>query len=214
MSRARERILARLSGSLGPVGDPGRTAAVDSWSGAPAAGPLPRVAGDALAAFIERAEAAAAEVHRVRDDAHAVERILAEAGPAADRAPLVAAPHDRLRRLPWPRAGTPEFRNAGASDPVGVCIAWAGIAETGSLVLLSGPGTPTALAFLPERLFCLLDSGCVLPHPEDVWSRLRSEAGVLPRGVNLITGPSRTADVEQTIQLGAHGPRRLIILLT
>jgi len=48
---------------------------------------------------------------------------------------------------------------------------------------------------------------------EDAWALLRAERCSLPRATNIITGPSRTADVEQTIQLGAHGPRRLHVLL-
>jgi L-lactate utilization protein LutC len=50
-------------------------------------------------------------------------------------------------------------------------------------------------------------------HIEDVWARMRSDKRVMPRTVNFITGPSKTADVEQTIQEGAHGPRRLHVIL-
>jgi L-lactate dehydrogenase complex protein LldG len=47
---------------------------------------------------------------------------------------------------------------------------------------------------------------------EDGWDRLR-EGGGMPRAINFITGPSRTGDIEQRIELGAHGPRRLHIIL-
>ena len=47
----------------------------------------------------------------------------------------------------------------------------------------------------------------------DLWARLRMESRGMPRALNLITGPSRTADVEQTIQLGAHGPRSVHVIL-
>jgi len=53
----------------------------------------------------------------------------------------------------------------------------------------------------------------LVKHIEDVWARLRECCSDWPRTVNIITGPSRTADIEQTIQLGAHGPRRLHVLL-
>ncbi|MGD2082106.1 MAG: LUD domain-containing protein [Chromatiales bacterium] len=210
MSGSRERILAGLRRTLGRADDPGRAGAVDRWLRETGRGPLPRIADDVPGAFAEKAQAAAAEVHRVRDDARAVQMLL-DATPVG--AALVAAPDERLRGLPWPAQRRPEMRKAGASDPVCVSVAWAGIAETGSLVLLSGPDTPTGLGFLPDHLLCLLDCERILPHPEDVWARLRAELQTMPRGVNLLTGPSRTADVEQTIQLGAHGPRRLSILL-
>jgi L-lactate dehydrogenase complex protein LldG len=96
---------------------------------------------------------------------------------------------------------------------VGLSWALAGVAETGSLLLASGPHTPTALNFLVDDFLCVLPIDRLVPHLEDAWQLVRGELGVLPRALNLITGPSRTADVEQTIQLGAHGPRRLHLLL-
>ena len=50
---------------------------------------------------------------------------------------------------------------------------------------------------------------------ETVWRRIRETygEGKLPRTVNLVTGPSRSADIEQTLILGAHGPRALHILV-
>ncbi|MDN5850066.1 MAG: lactate utilization protein [Nitrococcus sp.] len=52
-----------------------------------------------------------------------------------------------------------------------------------------------------------------MDYLEEVWERLLAQGERMPRAVNLITGPSRTADVEQTMQLGAHGPRRVHLLL-
>ena len=48
---------------------------------------------------------------------------------------------------------------------------------------------------------------------EDAWDLLRREIGGMPRNVMLVTGPSRSADIEQTLELGAHGPRRLHVVL-
>jgi L-lactate utilization protein LutC len=87
------------------------------------------------------------------------------------------------------------------------------VAETGSLVLLSSPQTPTRLNFLPDHFLCVLQAERVVPYLEDAWQLIRTEHGTMPRTVNLVTGPSRTADIEQTLQLGAHGPRRLHVLL-
>jgi L-lactate dehydrogenase complex protein LldG len=53
----------------------------------------------------------------------------------------------------------------------------------------------------------------VLRAYEDGLRLLRQERGELPRSINLVTGPSRSGDIEQTIQLGAHGPKRLLVLL-
>jgi L-lactate dehydrogenase complex protein LldG len=91
--------------------------------------------------------------------------------------------------------------------------AFVGIAETGSLVLLSSVGSPTSLNFLPDNYLCVLRRDHIVRHIEDVWDRIRQQTDQLPRAINFVTGPSRTADVEQTIQLGAHGPRRLHVIL-
>jgi len=80
-------------------------------------------------------------------------------------------------------------------------------------MLLSGPATPTTLAFLPETSIIVLSTERMLRAYEDGLGLLRERDGGLPRSVNFITGPSRSGDIEQTLQLGAHGPRRLLILL-
>lgn len=98
-------------------------------------------------------------------------------------------------------------------DPVGLTTAYAGIAESGTLMLLSAPTTPTTLAFLPETSLIVLSAERILRAYEDGFALLREEHGALPRSINFITGPSRSGDIEQTLQLGAHGPRRLCVLL-
>lgn len=125
--------------------------------------------------------------------------------------------HPLIENLPWAdRAASLERLEGRAllSDEVSLSHAFAGVAETGTLVLLSGPDNPTTLNFLPETHIVLLFADDVAGNYEDVWDRLRERLGVnLPRTVNMITGPSRTGDIEQTIELGAHGPRRLHIIL-
>lgn len=105
---------------------------------------------------------------------------------------------------------------AEAGDLVTVTSAFVGIAETGTLMLLSGPASPTTLAFLPSDHIVVIPQDRIVGTYEDAWTLLRTENGVgiaLPRVINWITGPSRTADIEQTLLLGAHGPRRLHIVL-
>ena len=94
-----------------------------------------------------------------------------------------------------------------------VTLAYAGIAETGSLVMLSAADTPMTTNFLPDNFICVLKTRDVLNDMEALWSRMASEQRTMPRCLSLITGPSRTADVEQIIQMGAHGERRVHVIL-
>ena len=127
------------------------------------------------------------------------------------------APAAELTDMPWSTEPLLTVRQGRAepSDQVSVSGAFAGIAETGSLMLLSGPAGPTTLNFLPDTHLVVLKASDVVGPYEAAWNRLRARdgRGAMPRTVNFITGPSRTADIEQTIQLGAHGPRRLHIVL-
>lgn len=94
---------------------------------------------------------------------------------------------------------------------VGVTHACMGIEETGSLVMKSSAANPTGLNFLPDYHIVILDKNTIVKNLNQVWKQLGNHN--LPRTVNIITGPSRTADIEHTIQLGAHGPRRLHIIV-
>jgi L-lactate dehydrogenase complex protein LldG len=84
-------------------------------------------------------------------------------------------------------------------------------------MLVSGEATPTTLNFLPDTHIVILRARQVVASYEDGWDLLRQRPGegpkALPRTVNFITGPSRTGDIEQRIELGAHGPRRLHVIL-
>ena len=126
---------------------------------------------------------------------------------------LVVAPDPVLNRPDWP--GMLEIRRGRAEDPdpVGLTTAFAGIAETGTLMLLSSAATPTTVAFLPETSIVALPSARVLRGYEDALRLLHREHAGLPRSINLVTGPSRSGDIAQQIVLGAHGPRRLHIIV-
>jgi len=113
---------------------------------------------------------------------------------------------------------------AQASTVTSVTGAYCAIAETGSMVFESSPDTPATLNFLPENHIVVLYESQVHQHLEDVWAMFRSEGKIpssqpdqsnasAPRALNIVTGPSRTGDIEQTIELGAHGPRRMHVLL-
>jgi L-lactate utilization protein LutC len=79
--------------------------------------------------------------------------------------------------------------------------------------MCSGPDTPPATSLLPETHIAVLRRDRIVAGMEDAWAFLRSGREGLPRAVNFISGPSRTADIEQTVTLGAHGPYRVHILL-
>jgi len=80
-------------------------------------------------------------------------------------------------------------------------------------VFASGPDTPSTVSLLPETHVAILDARRIVAHMEDAWAHVRAEFGQLPRAINFVSGPSRTADIDQTIVLGAHGPYRVHIVL-
>ena len=129
-------------------------------------------------------------------------------------AELVMAPDPWLDAIPWDARPLLRIRRgrAEAGDAVSLTPCLAAIAETGTLMLVSGADTPTTLNFLPDTHIVVLRAGQVVASYEDGFDLVRARSA-WPRTINLITGPSRTGDIEQRIQLGAHGPRRLHIVL-
>lgn len=217
---ARSEIFARLKATLGTVQNVEvRTTQADRRivDGAPDLVPLRgRAEGPARTVlFVTEAENAQAEVHRLAptDEVPGVVRdILVKAGCGA----LKAAPHKILQAMNWDGVDI-VFGHGEGLDHVGLSVAYAGIAETGTLVMASGPSSPTTLNFLPDVHIVVISEDDIAANYEEVWARLSRDAkpagAKLPRTVNWITGPSRTADIEQTLLLGAHGPRKLVILL-
>ncbi|OUD14532.1 LutC/YkgG family protein [Thioflexithrix psekupsensis] len=131
----------------------------------------------------------------------------------AQNYPLAAVIDARLGKLAWSEEWDVCIRNAQDSDVVSVTLAFTGIAETGSVVMLSSADAPTPLNFLPDVHCVILYESDMVCYMEEAWQKLRKEYTNPPRTVNVITGPSRTADIEQTIQLGAHGPRQFVVIL-
>ena len=222
MSEARERILARIRSSLnrGRL-DPNTEAELRARIAAHRRNPVParataldhRAQVDLFVAMAEEVQATIVRVDTLAAAPEAVARYLAAENLAAE---LVLAPDPGLDSIPWKDRPLLRIRRgrAEATDKVSVTACHAAVAETGSLMLISGPQTPTTLNFLPDTQIVILRAGQVLATYEDAWERLRHESPEnLPRTINFITGPSRTADIEQHIELGAHGPRRLHIVL-
>lgn len=216
---ARDAVLGRLRQALGrhgPDDEARRTArarlADPGPSIIPARADLPLE--ERIALFTAQAEAVQAIVRRIGQFADVPDAVVDFLREHNLPLRLVMAGDPRLDGAAW-RSSMLEVRRGRAedADEVGLTTAFAGIAETGTLMLLSDAGHPTTVAFLPDSSIVVLPTERVLRAYEDAWRLMREELDGLPRSINFITGPSRTADIEQTLQLGAHGPRRLMVLL-
>lgn len=222
---SREAILGAIRRGLrrGPLADDQATVlrtrlAAHPRHLVPARSRIPRPAQVAL--FVRNVEKEFGTVLRVpaaADVPAAVARYLA----AQNLPPMLAmAPHPELQALPWPEQPLLTIRQgrAEARDLVSVQHGYAAVAETGTLVLPSGPQRPTTLNLLSETEIVVLRASRIVGAYEEAWDLLRTElvapaGGLLPRTVMLVTGPSRSADIESVLELGAHGPRRLHVVL-
>jgi L-lactate dehydrogenase complex protein LldG len=212
---SRERILERIRKAQGRGGSkPSRAEleAVETYLRAHPRGTLPKVEADLVARFRARAESMQSTTEEVAAKAEvpaAVARYL-----KSSNLPLAGCLWPQLADFDWKGAGLAlEPRGAKDGDPVGVTGAFAAIAETGTLVLASGPGTPAAVSLLPETHIAVVSAARIVAHMEQAWDLAREELRELPRAVNFVSGPSRTADIDQTIVVGAHGPYRVHILI-
>jgi L-lactate dehydrogenase complex protein LldG len=219
---SREEILGRIRRSLGVTsGDMTRRAAVTDRLQRPPAGVIPargQIDPEArVQLFMQKAAGVQASVERV-DGPQAVPAAVADYLRRHNLPQAVRMGDDpRLAAIEWAREPqlTVSHGRSHGDDLVCVSHAFAAVAETGTLALTSGPDNPTTLNFLPDVHVVVLAAEDVAGDLETVWTRLRAlhGAGVLPRTVNLVSGPSRSADIEQTLLLGAHGPRSLHIVV-
>ncbi len=165
--------------------------------------------------FVEMARLAGATVDPAfgRDGVPAALSAFLSRQGLGDRIVLSLEPS--LANLPWRAAPRLQVRPGTPTpgDTVSVTAAIAGVAETGSLLVSSGPRAANAAHVLCETHIVILPAGDIVGGYEDALARLRREGGAMPRAATFITGPSRTADIEKTPQIGVHGPRRLHILL-
>ncbi len=201
---AREQILDQIRAAL--VKPDSRVGVGDTlrmWQSSP-----PVHARPAVGEFLERVEASGATWERLQDESQLREVVLARCQQQGITQ-LVLTPS--LPALTWPGELIWDGRPGLANSAV-LCRARVGVAETGSVLLVSDTHSAAALHVLPEHLFVVLDPGHVVSYLEDAMSFLRD--GGMAWSANLVTGPSRTADVEQTIEFGAHGPRQVHLLLT
>lgn len=209
---ARDNILGRIRASLQRTPGDGAAALVRAHIDARALSPRPPAAGDLVTRYCDNALRLISTVARV---AHRDEVPKAAAAYlSAYNLPLQAVCWPALAALDWAAQGVAvEARAARESDKVGITGAFCAIAETGTLMTLSGAETPPSVSLLPETHIAVLHASDIVPAMEEAWQRLRAVPAYPPRAVNFISGPSRTSDIEQTLTLGAHGPYRVHVIL-
>jgi L-lactate dehydrogenase complex protein LldG len=218
---ARDEIFSAVRRSLHVTGSEApRREAVRSRLEQHPRGVIPaRGQGDAaaqLATFQSEAERAGATVAIVASQADIPAEIARYLRDLNLPATLRMGADPRLAALPWGETALDIAHGASdGHDLNAVSAAFAAVAETGTLTLVSGPDNPTTLNFLPDNHIVAVNAEDVVGDLESVFVRVRARygAGEMPRTVNFITGPSRSADIEQTLLFGAHGPRRLHIVI-
>lgn len=164
---------------------------------------------DPVARFVRKFQGRAGTVVRIDSRDQVVAAV--EAYRASHDLGKKAAVGGALRDLKWPRGWKVHHEAAGIEEALSVTTCFTAVAETGSLIFASGPDNPITHNFVPDDHIVVLERSQIVEHFEDAWVLLRQRG--MPRATNIVSGPSRTADVEQTIQLGAHGPRRVHVIL-
>ena len=185
------------------------------------AGPQPSIEGDLRIRFRAMSERQSCTVDQVAALAQApaaVARYLTAQGLGSE-----AVVWPELGGLDWAGAAlsvearAPRRDETQGADPVGITGCFCAIAETGTLVLLSSPQSPASTHLLPATHVALVLAERIVATMEDAFALMRSarggSAGMMPRAVNMVSGPSRTGDIEQTIVLGAHGPFRVHLII-
>ncbi|MGE5490957.1 MAG: LutC/YkgG family protein [Actinomycetota bacterium] len=207
---SRDDILKRVRAGVGKGDFAARRQAAEALMAARNLGPQPRVGGDLAERFRAKAEPLASTVDRVGSLSEVPAAVARYLG--SESGPIVAAPD--MAGVDWRLAGlNVEARGAEDADRIGITGCFCAIAETGTIMLLSGPDTPATVSLLPEIHIAVVPVARIVATMEDAFALLRAEKGVLPRAVNFVSGPSRTGDIEQTIVLGAHGPCRVHLVL-
>jgi L-lactate dehydrogenase complex protein LldG len=222
-SRARAAIFGRIRAhqKRGASVTTEERAAVADYLQRHPSGPRPAIEGDLrlrLRAMSERMASTVDEVAQWAEAPAAAARYL-QAQQLGRHAVIWAS----LAHLDWAGAGLevearpPRRDESGGADPVGITSCFCALAETGTLVLLSSPETPASTHLLPATHIALVPASRIVATMEDAFALMRRERGgaeaMMPRAVNMVSGPSRTADIEQTVVLGAHGPFRVHLIV-
>lgn len=209
---ARDTILGRVRQGVGKDDFAQRKAAAQASLAARSRGPQPVLSGDLVGRFRVKAETLSSTVEAV-PDLRAAPAAVARYVAAQHLPPEIVMTPD-VASLDWAASGVRAVARAAHDvDRVGVTACFCAVAETGTLMLLSGPDSPATVSLLPETHIALVDTSRIVATMEDAFALLRAERGEIPRAINFVSGPSRTGDIEQTIVLGAHGPCRVHLIL-
>lgn len=200
--KARDAILAAIRAqrvSSAPRPSPFRVAAL---------------ADDAATIFTAQATRAAAEVRRLkslRDVPATVADVLRGRNMKAALHLPTNSPLEDL--LHWDTApGLAREHTPPGPEDAAIALAPFAIAETGTLVYPARDNSPASWHFRPGLEIAIICASSILPDFETVVARLKAKDD-MPSTLNLVTGPSRTGDIEQTLELGAHGPKALVVLM-
>lgn len=213
-SSARQAIFSRIRSAQNRPAEPTQAErdAVRQYIDQHSQGPRPDIGSDLVARFKEQALRMADTV----DEVASLDGVAAAVAAYLDKIGVAkrAIAWKTLSDIAWADAGVQvEFRPPRNEDMVGITGAFCAVAETGSLMLLSGAQTYSSASLLPETHIAIMPASRIVGAMEDAFALARAEHDELPRAVNIISGPSRTGDIEQTIVLGAHGPYRVHVIL-
>lgn len=221
-SNGRKQIMDRLQqGVKNPELVADRTRELPAWQ------PRPFKSEALVARWQQELEALTGKVYGPMSAAGALEQLVALAESYEPKCMLAWADEDlpipgvagRLQAAgievihPAGDTGDLALRERYAQIPLGLTGASAGLADTGSLIVTSGPGRPRSASLLPPVHIALLRVADLYPDLP-TWTALQAEA-ILPTTANLviITGPSKTADIELNLVLGVHGPGEVHVIL-
>jgi L-lactate utilization protein LutC len=226
-SSARDAFLRGVQQALGQGNRPGDAAEIPSRGqvGYQGAGP------DAVARFRDSLLAAGGQAHLVADRNEAIARVLNLArekaarkallgrGPFIDELGLAQRLGEAGVAVVSPAGQTPETcREPFFAADIGITGVDYLIAETGSVALWARPGEPRSFSLLPPFHVAVAHQGQILPDLFDLFARLAAKPPdgtriKMPSCLSLITGPSKTGDIELRLVTGVHGPGEIHVVL-
>jgi len=218
---SRDAVLARVRNALGRTGSDAQARAdAEAYIAAHAQGPRPSMPADLVQRFLSRATDMASTVERIAS----IDEVPAAVARYLDALELRPEIADQKSHngVCWPEFASLDWKGAGlaiearptvGNDRLGITGSFCAIAETGTVVLVTQPQSPTATALLPDTQVAIVRADRIVSGMEEAFALVRRELANAPRAIHFISGPSRTGDIEQTIVLGAHGPYRVHILL-